>query len=85
MDFSSRLPPKKAGHFPINESYNFIIINYTVGCSQVVVHEAHIWIGVGDREEYIVFTGLDSAIFMDVWIRHHVRTSLESIGRLDGV
>lgn len=31
MDFACRFPAKEASHFPINEPYNLVIINYTVG------------------------------------------------------
>lgn len=82
MDLSSRFPAKKAGHFPIDEAHNLVIINYTVGNREVVVHEAHIWIFIGVREEHIVFKGWEVA---NSGIRSHVRPTPRSIGRLDGV
>lgn len=42
MNLSCRVPAKKAGHFPIDESHNLVSVNYTVGFSKVVVHETHI-------------------------------------------
>lgn len=85
MNFPSRLQAKKASHFPINEPHNPVIINYTVRISQVIMHEAHVWIGIGIREENIAFKGLDTAVATNVGIRHDVRANLASIGRLDSV
>ena len=46
MNFPSRLPTEKAGHFPVNEPYYPVIVNYTVRLGEVVVHEAHIRISI---------------------------------------
>jgi hypothetical protein len=55
MNISSSLPAKKASHFPVNESHYFVIMDYQVRLSKVVMHEAHVWIGIGVREEDIAF------------------------------
>lgn len=55
VNLPSRIPAKKTSHFPINEPHDIVIINYTIGLGKVVVHEAHVWVGFGVREENITF------------------------------
>lgn len=55
MNFSSCVPAKKASHFPVNEPHDLVIVNYAVGLGKVVMHEAHIWVGIDAREENISF------------------------------
>jgi hypothetical protein len=43
-------------------AHNLVIVNYTVGISKVVVHEAQVWIVIGVREEGIALQGLDAAV-----------------------
>lgn len=83
MNFPSRIPAKEASHLPINEAHNLVIVNYTVGISKVVVHEAHVRIVIGVREEDIALQGLDAAVVANVGVGHDVRPNLASFCRLD--
>jgi predicted type IV restriction endonuclease len=83
MKFPSRIPAKEASHLPVNDAHNLVIVNYTVGISKVVVHEAQVWIVIGVREEGIALQGLDAAVVASVRVGHDLRPDLASIGRLD--
>lgn len=85
MHFCSSLPPKEAGHFPIDKAHNFVLINYTVGLTEVVMHETQIWIGICLRKKNLRFQRIDAAIAANVRVWHNVGATLGSIGRLDSL
>lgn len=62
MDFSGRLPAKETSHFPINQSYYLVIINYTVWLGEAVVQEAWVRIGASVWEKDLPFQGIYSTV-----------------------
>lgn len=85
MDFSRCFPPKKTSHFPIDKSYNPVIVHYTVGLGKIIMHEAHVWVGVGVREEDIRFEGTNTAVGENIGILDDMVASSASISGLDSV
>lgn len=79
VHFAGRLPTKEASHLPINKPNNPVIVNYAIGLGEVVVHETHVRVSVGVREEDISFQGMDTAIAQDVGILDDVGASPATI------
>jgi hypothetical protein len=55
MDFASRLPTEESSHFPINEPNDPIIVHNAIGLGKVVMHEAHVRVGIAVKEKDLQF------------------------------
>jgi hypothetical protein len=55
MDFASRFPTKESSHFPINEPHDLAIVNDAIRLGEVVMHKAHIQVGISIREKNRAF------------------------------
>lgn len=45
VNLAGRLPAEESSHLPIDQSHNLVVINDTIGLSQVAMHKAQVRVG----------------------------------------